>query len=57
MVGSLTVIYSSDGTLWSIIKTGSPLEESLFKECIQKAKERASEVVALITKATSREEK
>jgi exosome complex RNA-binding protein Rrp42 (RNase PH superfamily) len=48
MTGTLTVIYSSNGTLSSIIKTGSPLKEEYLKECIQRAKERVSEVVALI---------
>jgi len=48
MTGSLTVIYSSNDTLCSVMKGGSPVNEEMLKNCVERTKERVQEVVSLI---------
>jgi len=48
MSGYLSVIISSNGKLYSVLKGGSPVKDEKLQECIDRTKERVQEVVALL---------
>jgi len=57
MNGSITVIYSNNGQLFSVLKGGSPISEDQLRECIERAKLRVTEVLQLIQNPSTKHER
>lgn len=57
MNGSLTVIYSNNGQLFSVLQGGSPISEERLRECIERTKSRVAEVLQLIQNPGTKHER